>query len=68
MILTHSLPPFLIVLPTPPFFFFQGLLKEAMINYLAALGWNDGTDKEIYQVSEIVEMVVSAWRELSHKT
>ena len=26
-----------------------------MINYLAALGWNDGTDKEIYQVSEIVE-------------
>jgi glutamyl-tRNA synthetase len=55
MILTHSLPPFLIVLPTPPFFFFQGLLKEAMINYLAALGWNDGTDKEIYQVSEIVE-------------
>lgn len=33
----------------------QGLLKEAMINYLAALGWNDGTDKEIYTVGEIVE-------------
>ena len=26
-----------------------------MINYLAALGWNDGTDKEIYSVDEIIE-------------
>lgn len=26
-----------------------------MINYLAALGWNDGTDKEIYSVHEIIE-------------
>ena len=26
-----------------------------MINYLAALGWNDGTDQEIYDEAEIIE-------------
>jgi glutamyl-tRNA synthetase len=26
----------------------QGFLPDAMVNYLAALGWNDGTTKEIY--------------------
>lgn len=26
-----------------------------MINYLAGLGWNDGTDQDIYTVDEIVE-------------
>ena len=26
----------------------QGFIPEAMMNYLANLGWNDGTDKEIY--------------------
>jgi nondiscriminating glutamyl-tRNA synthetase len=26
----------------------QGFLEEAMINYLAFLGWNPGTDKELY--------------------
>lgn len=26
----------------------QGFLKTAMMNYLALLGWNDGTEQEIY--------------------
>lgn len=33
----------------------QGFLKEAIINYLATLGWNDGTEKEIYSPDELVE-------------
>ena len=33
----------------------QGFLPSAMVNYLAKLGWNDGTDKEIYQPDEIIE-------------
>ena len=32
----------------------QGYLPDAMINYLATLGWNDGTDKEIYSRDELV--------------
>lgn len=33
----------------------QGFLPEAMMNYLANLGWNDGTPKEIYTPAELVE-------------
>jgi len=33
----------------------QGFLPEAMMNYLANLGWNDGTDKEIYTPGELVQ-------------
>ncbi|CAN8075872.1 unnamed protein product [Agarophyton chilense] len=33
----------------------EGYLPVAMINYLATLGWNDGTEKEIYTVDELVE-------------
>ena len=33
----------------------QGFLPDAMMNYLANLGWNDGTDKEIYSPKELVE-------------
>jgi glutamyl-tRNA synthetase len=33
----------------------QGFVPAAMINYLANLGFNDGTNKEIYQPSELVE-------------
>eukprot|EP00884_Botryococcus_braunii_P019045 jgi/Botrbrau1/5824/Bobra.0366s0009.1 len=33
----------------------QGFLPQAMINYLSLLGWNDGTEKEIYQVEELQE-------------
>lgn len=32
----------------------QGFLPEAMINYLVNLGWNDGTDKEIYTPDELI--------------
>lgn len=31
-----------------------GFLADAMINYLTTLGWNDGTDKEIFSVEELV--------------
>ncbi len=33
----------------------QGFLPEAMINYLANLGWNDGTAKEIYSPQELID-------------
>jgi hypothetical protein len=29
----------------------QGFLAPAMINYLSLLGWNDGTEQEIFKVS-----------------
>ena len=32
----------------------QGFLPEAMMNYLANLGWNDGTPKEIYSPEELI--------------
>jgi glutamyl-tRNA synthetase len=32
----------------------RGYLPDAMVNFLALLGWNDGTEKEIYQVSELI--------------
>eukprot|EP01035_Chromulina_nebulosa_P031108 gene31108-41442_t len=32
----------------------QGFVPEAMINYLANLGWNDGTPKEIYSPQELI--------------
>ncbi len=33
----------------------EGYLPEAMINFLATLGWNDGTEQEIFTVDEIIE-------------
>ncbi|NGY36706.1 glutamate--tRNA ligase [Flavobacterium sp. XN-5] len=33
----------------------KGFFPEAVINFLALLGWNDGTDKEIYTLEELVE-------------
>ena len=33
----------------------MGYLPEAMVNFLAALGWNDGTEKEVYTVQELIE-------------
>jgi len=32
-----------------------GYLPEAIINFLATLGWNDGTEKEIFSIDELVE-------------
>lgn len=33
----------------------DGVLAEAMFNYLACLGWNDGTEQEIYTKEELIE-------------
>ncbi|WP_207533499.1 glutamate--tRNA ligase [Desertivirga arenae] len=33
----------------------MGFLPEAFINLLAMLGWNDGTDQEIFSIAELVE-------------
>lgn len=33
----------------------QGYFPEAVVNFLALLGWNDGTDKEIFSLEELVE-------------
>ncbi|HUC88115.1 MAG TPA: glutamate--tRNA ligase [Candidatus Binatia bacterium] len=33
----------------------QGFLPEALINFMATLGWNDGTEQEIYSVKELIE-------------
>jgi glutamyl-tRNA synthetase len=33
----------------------DGFLPDAMINYLALLGWNDGTDNEIFTRDELID-------------
>lgn len=33
----------------------KGFYPEAVVNFLALLGWNDGTEKEIYSLEELVE-------------
>ena len=33
----------------------KGFLPEAFINFLALLGWNDGTDQEIFTKEELIE-------------
>jgi glutamyl-tRNA synthetase len=33
----------------------KGYLPDAMVNYLALLGWNDGTEKEVYSREELIE-------------
>ena len=33
----------------------DGILPEAMLNFLACLGWNDGTEDEIYSKSDLIE-------------
>ncbi len=33
----------------------DGYLPEAMTNYLALLGWNDGTDREEFTLKELIE-------------
>jgi len=32
----------------------KGFVPEAFINFLALLGWNDGTDKEIFSLDELI--------------
>jgi glutamyl-tRNA synthetase len=33
----------------------EGFLPEAIVNFLAALGWNDGSTKEIFTIPELIE-------------
>lgn len=33
----------------------EGFLPEALINFMATLGWNDGTEQEIFSVEELIE-------------
>ncbi|MEZ4195556.1 MAG: glutamate--tRNA ligase [Candidatus Paceibacterota bacterium] len=33
----------------------EGFLPEAMVNFLALIGWNPGTDQEIFSMSELIE-------------
>jgi glutamyl-tRNA synthetase len=33
----------------------RGYLPDAMVNYLALLGWNDGTDKEVYSRQDLIK-------------
>lgn len=33
----------------------EGILPEAVINYLALLGWNPGTDQEIFTIDELIK-------------
>jgi nondiscriminating glutamyl-tRNA synthetase len=33
----------------------QGIAQEAMVNFLALLGWASGTDEELFSLSELVE-------------
>ena len=33
----------------------EGYLKEAVVNFLAFLGWNPGTEQEIFSMEELIE-------------
>ncbi len=33
----------------------EGYLPEAMVNFLATLGWNDGTEDEIFSIDDLVK-------------
>jgi glutamyl-tRNA synthetase len=33
----------------------KGYLKEALLNFVALLGWNAGDDKEFYSIAELIE-------------
>ncbi|HSX32328.1 MAG TPA: glutamate--tRNA ligase [Candidatus Saccharimonadales bacterium] len=33
----------------------EGYLPEALINFMASLGWNDGTEQELFSVNELIQ-------------
>jgi glutamyl-tRNA synthetase len=33
----------------------KGFLPEALLNFIATIGWNDGTEQEIYTVPELIQ-------------
>lgn len=36
-------------------YFRDGYLQEALLNFIASLGWNDGTEQEIFTAGELIE-------------
>ncbi|HSX15169.1 MAG TPA: glutamate--tRNA ligase [Candidatus Saccharimonadales bacterium] len=36
-------------------YFRDGFLPEAMVNFISSLGWNDGTEQEIFTKQELIE-------------
>jgi len=34
----------------------EGYLSKTMVNYLALLGWNDGSEKEIFEIDELCKL------------
>ncbi len=32
-----------------------GILPEALLNFIASLGWNDGTEQEVFSVEELIQ-------------
>jgi glutamyl-tRNA synthetase len=33
----------------------DGIVREALINFIASLGWNDGTEQEMFSTQELIE-------------
>jgi len=33
----------------------DGILPEALLNFIASLGWNDGTEQEVFSVEELIQ-------------
>jgi len=33
----------------------EGILREAMLNFVASMGWNDGTEQEIFSKQELID-------------
>ena len=36
-------------------YFKDGYLQEAMVNFIASMGWNDGSEQEIFSSTELIE-------------
>ncbi len=36
-------------------YFQDGYLQEAMVNFIASMGWNDGSEQEIFSTAELIE-------------
>ncbi|MCL2280576.1 glutamate--tRNA ligase [Candidatus Saccharibacteria bacterium] len=35
-------------------YFRDGFVQEAMVNFIASMGWNDGTEQEIFTIEELI--------------
>ena len=36
-------------------YFSDGFIREALLNFIASMGWNDGTEQEIFSLEELIE-------------